>query len=450
MKIENSQNVVTETETKELSLNERIEALENETELLNNDLQEIKTERQTKVDLLREAEREFRDISRRLTQVSQNFNEQNINFHKQENRIQSISQNLSFKEKQLIDKSQQSENNKVALEDAKIKIAALTAEITELAEVLDIFYRQKSKKEEALTQVENAYYEVRGKVDIVEKKWREKGKQKEQADTIIQSLNNKLNELNLQLLSIKERLHIEFEVNIDDVMENEPSDKMTLQQLDEKVQKMRTRLSKYGDINPMAVEAYNEIKERYDFIIVQKNDLLEAKNSLLKTIKEIEGTATDKFMDAFNQVRTNFIDVFRSLFTEEDQCDLVLMDKGDPLESNIDIIAKPKGKRPQSINQLSGGEKSLTALALVFSLYLLKPAPFCILDEVDAPLDDANVGKFTGIIRKFSEESQFIIVTHNKNTMASADVIYGVTMQEPGVSSVVPVDFNTLVNSNAF
>ena len=178
--------------------------------------------------------------------------------------------------------------------------------------------------------------------------------------------------------------------------------------------------------------------------------MLDAKNSLLKTIKEIEGTATDKFMDAFNKVRTNFIEVFRSLFTEEDQCDLVLMDKGDPLESNIDIIAKPKGKRPQSINQLSGGEKSLTALALVFSLYLLKPAPFCILDEVDAPLDDANVGKFTNIIRKFSEESQFIIVTHNKNTMASVDVIYGVTMQEAGVSSVVPVDFNTLLKNKAF
>ncbi len=164
----------------------------------------------------------------------------------------------------------------------------------------------------------------------------------------------------------------------------------------------------------------------------------------MKTMKEIEGTATELFMDAFNKVRDNFIHVFRSLFTDEDQCDLILVNPDDPLDSPIDIIAKPKGKRPQSINQLSGGEKSLTALALVFSLYLLKPAPFCILDEVDAPLDDANVNKFTKIIREFSKESQFIIVTHNKNTMASVDIIYGVTMYEEGVSRVVPVDFRSL------
>jgi chromosome segregation protein len=160
-------------------------------------------------------------------------------------------------------------------------------------------------------------------------------------------------------------------------------------------------------------------------------------------MREIEGTATEKFMHAFNQTRENFIRVFRSLFSEGDTCDLTLLDPKDPLDSAIEIIAKPKGKRPQSINQLSGGEKSLTALALVFSLYLLKPAPFCILDEVDAPLDDTNVGKFTSIIREFSTESQFIIVTHNKNTMASVDVVYGVTMQD-GVSQVVPFKFKDL------
>jgi len=144
------------------------------------------------------------------------------------------------------------------------------------------------------------------------------------------------------------------------------------------------------------------------------------------------------------QVRENFQKVFKSLFTEEDQGDLILVDPTNLAESGIDIIAKPKGKRPTSITQLSGGEKTLTATALLFAIYLIKPAPFCILDEVDAPLDDANVGKFTQMIRKFSKESQFIIVTHNKMTMASVDVIYGVTMQEPGVSKLVPVDFRGL------
>lgn len=200
-----------------------------------------------------------------------------------------------------------------------------------------------------------------------------------------------------------------------------------------------------GPINPMAMEAYTEIKERNDFIITQKDDLIKAKESLLATIGEIEAVASETFMDAFTKIKTSFIEVFRSLFTEGDECDLKLTDPTNPLESEIEIIAKPKGKRPLSINQLSGGEKTLTATALLFSMYLLKPAPFCIFDEVDAPLDDANIDKFNNIIRKFSSDSQFVIVTHNKRTMTTTDVIYGITMIEKGVSRVVPVDLRELV-----
>lgn len=164
----------------------------------------------------------------------------------------------------------------------------------------------------------------------------------------------------------------------------------------------------------------------------------------METIGEIEETATAKFLEAFGLIRTNFINVFRELFSEGDTCDLKLKDEDNPMDSKIEIIAKPKGKRPLTINQLSGGEKTLTAISLVFGLYLLKPAPFCILDEVDAPLDDNNLGKFNHIIRKFSADSQFIIVTHNKMTMNEVDIIYGVTMMETGISSVVPVDFRNL------
>jgi len=190
----------------------------------------------------------------------------------------------------------------------------------------------------------------------------------------------------------------------------------------------------------MAMEAYQEMQERFVFIQTQKKDLIDAKDSLLATIKEIDDTAKAKFMEAFTQVREHFIEVFRSLFNEEDSCDLVLSDLENPLESDIEIMARPKGKRPLSINQLSGGEKTLTATALLFSLYLLKPAPFCIFDEVDAPLDDTNIDKFNNIIRKFSNQSQFIVVSHNKRTIASTDIIYGVTMVEQGVSKVVAVD----------
>jgi len=199
-----------------------------------------------------------------------------------------------------------------------------------------------------------------------------------------------------------------------------------------------------GEINPTAVEAFTEMKKRYEFIWEQKDDLITAKESLIQTIQEVETTANQQFLSTFNQVRENFQKVFKALFTEDDTADMILENPENLAETGIDVIAKPKGKRPSSITQLSGGEKTLTATALLFAIYLIKPAPFCILDEVDAPLDDANVGKFTQMIQKFSQNSQFIIITHNKQTMSAVDVIYGVTMQEPGVSKLVPVDFRNL------
>jgi chromosome segregation protein len=213
---------------------------------------------------------------------------------------------------------------------------------------------------------------------------------------------------------------------------------------------MRARIANYGEINPLAVEAYDEMKERHETISKQRDDIVEAKDTLINTIKEIEETATVQFLDAFERVRLYFIDVFRSLFTEDDNCDLILLEPENPLESKIEIVAKPKGKRPQTISQLSGGEKTLTATALLFALYLLKPAPFCIFDEVDAPLDDANIAKFNRIIKKFSEDSQFIIVTHNKLTMEAVDSIYGVYMAEQGVSGVTQVKFTELEGSSVF
>ncbi len=198
------------------------------------------------------------------------------------------------------------------------------------------------------------------------------------------------------------------------------------------------------DISTTVIEEFIEMKKLYEFILEQKNDLITAKESLMQTIQEVEATANQQFLDTFNKVRENFKKVFQALFTEDDTADMVLENPDDLAETGVDIIAKPKGKRPTSITQLSGGEKTLTATALLFAIYLIKPAPFCILDEVDAPLDDANVGKFTQMIRQFSKESQFIIVTHNKMTMSAVDVIYGVTMQEAGVSKLVPVDFRSL------
>jgi chromosome segregation protein len=385
-----------------------------------------------------------------LSQKSAAFNEQNIFYHQQDNRVKSIDQEIRFKHESMEQSSSRIESNAEELKKNEEEVKRIIETTQSNDDELLGMYEEKDMMEKGLGEAEKDYYEARGYIDQVEKQLREIQHQRQHIDTTLMELQNLLNESKMQLNSVKERLSVEFNVDLDNVIgQVNPEEGEELAKIDEEkiraeVQKIRDRLDNMGPINPMAMEAYTEIKQRNDFIIAQKQDLLKAKESLFNTISEIEGVASQTFMDSFNQIKEHFIRVFRSLFTEGDECDLRLVDPNNPLDSDIDIIAKPKGKRPLTINQLSGGEKTLTATALLFSMYLLKPAPFCIFDEVDAPLDDANIDKFNNIIRTFSKDSQFVIVTHNKRTMSSTDVIYGITMVEKGVSRVVPVDLREL------
>ncbi|MBI4551487.1 MAG: chromosome segregation protein SMC [Candidatus Latescibacteria bacterium] len=203
------------------------------------------------------------------------------------------------------------------------------------------------------------------------------------------------------------------------------------------LQDVRRRIDELGPINLAAVDEYNAVKERSDFLTQQRDDLIEAKNNLEKTIIKMNKAARARFLDTFEEVRRNFMKTFQALF-EGGESDLRLED-GDPLEAGIEIVARPHGKRLQSIALLSGGETALTAIALLFAIYLVKPSPFCIFDEVDAPLDDANIRRFAAALRQFATDTQFIVVTHNKRTMEAADCLYGVTMEEPGTSKIVSV-----------
>ncbi|GMV53681.1 MAG: chromosome segregation protein SMC [Chlorobi bacterium] len=210
-------------------------------------------------------------------------------------------------------------------------------------------------------------------------------------------------------------------------------------------QELRKKLTMMGNVNFLALEEHQRENERLQFMSAQLQDLLESEKTLLQTILEINQTARELFVSTFDRIRANFGDLFKLLFSEDDEADLTMVETedNDPLDSRIEIIAKPRGKRPHSIEMLSGGEKTLTAIALLFSIYLVKPSPFCILDEVDAPLDDANIDRYLKIIRKFSENTQFLMITHNKRTMEAADTLYGVTMEEPAVSKVVSVQINS-------
>jgi len=381
-----------------------------------------------------------------LSQKSSAYNEENIFLHQQENRVKSTEQEIRFKQESMDTSSQRIESNSVELASNDEEIKNIVETTHGHDETLVSMYAQKEGMEKNLSETEKTYYEARGIIDQLERELKTNQHQRENIDALLFQLQQQLGDSKLELSTIKERLSVEFNINLDafDPVPGEAIESVDIEELQANVQKIRDRIENIGPINPMAMEAYNEIKQRNDFIIAQKEDLVKAKESLFNTISEIEDVASKTFMEAFEQIKGHFIRVFQSLFNEGDACDLKLLDPSKPLESEIDIIAKPKGKRPLTINQLSGGEKTLTATALLFSMYLLKPAPFCIFDEVDAPLDDANIDKFNTIIRNFSKDSQFVIVTHNKRTMTSTDVIYGITMVEKGISRVVPVDLREL------
>jgi chromosome segregation protein len=450
LKLDNVEAYAKENEDKNQVAREQVESILKSNQEIEEKLLTLRNDADRLRNQVSDSGDSYRLLADELSNASQAYNEANINFIRQQNKVSTLQQELNFR------KNQNTENQNI-LQRSESNLKNSEAEFLENQQQIDVFskelienYRNRKTFEATLNEAEQTYYQARSVINELDDKVRRLSRQQAEVQSLVNRLKDKFNDIKLQLTSIGERLQVEFSISINDIINQEPDDQYNRAQLEEDVTKMKRQLDTFGEINPMAVEAYNEIKERHDTIAVQRDDILQAKESLLETIKEIEETATVQFKESFDQIRSNFIEIFRTLFTEDDSCDLTLENPDNPLESPINIIAKPKGKRPQSISQLSGGEKTLTATALLFALYLLKPAPFCIFDEVDAPLDDANIEKFNRIIKKFSDQSQFIIVTHNKATMAAVDVIYGVYMPEQGVSAVTPVDFRSLDDSRSF
>jgi len=237
---------------------------------------------------------------------------------------------------------------------------------------------------------------------------------------------------------IVERVETEWKRPFDALLEAAPVLDLDIDTLETEAERIVNALEAIGPVNALAVEEHAEESKRLAFLQAQRDDLVAARQSLLQAIKEIDGTARELFLATFTAVSANFINVFQTLFGGG-ECELRLSDPNDPLESEIEIHAAPRGKRTQRIHLLSSGERTLVAVSLLFSIYLTKPSPFCLMDEVDAPLDDANVGRFLLLLEEFKHQTQFLVITHNPRTMQAADSVYGVTMQELGVSTIVGV-----------
>ncbi len=278
------------------------------------------------------------------------------------------------------------------------------------------------------------------------------------------TLEVELAQKGMAVQNLRERVQQKYQVNIDDIrsecititdasegapkIETLTPEEMASRgmatdwnQVAEQVAALQKRIDEMGPVNLVAIEEYEETEQRYQFLTTQHDDLVNAKTELMDVINRINTQTREMFITTFNQIRDNFRIMFTEIFGGG-KADLVLADEANVLESGIDIVARPPGKQLQSITLLSGGEQTMTAVSLLFSIYQVKPSPFCVLDELDAPLDESNINRFLRVLKRFLEQSQFVIITHNKRTIGIADVLYGVTMQEQGVSRIVSVKFH--------
>lgn len=303
---------------------------------------------------LQEAENTYRNIELEYNEINTQYNNLNLQVTREQSKINALKQELQFKTNQLNDLRHQVESNTVQLKETAENIIESEEKLQEVQEGMYELMRRKEEEEHTLNEADQAYYNLRNQLGGKESELRHKVKEKEQVEHLLSSIKDKLTDVKLQLAGMKERLNVEFKINLEDILDEARTTETSVEELQEKSDRMKKRLENLGEVNPTAIEAFEEMKKRYEFIVEQKDDLVNAKQSLLQTIAEVETTANQKFLDTFNQVRDNFRNVFKTLFTEDDECDLVLENPDNLAETGIDITAKPKGKRPSSIGQLSG------------------------------------------------------------------------------------------------
>jgi chromosome segregation protein len=320
--------------------------------------------------------------------------------------------------------------------DSEVAMAKQTGQLAELEKSVATLVNQRAEELSAANEMESSLRNVRNGLN-------------ELHDSRSQQQVRE-SQLQMKIDNLAEQVQRRYQVDLRGFVRDEPAFDKTLRvqlraeknadvdpaETERVIAELRQRLDEMGPVNLDAVHEYDELEERYKFLESQNNDLTNSRRELLDVIAKINSTTRKLFAETFAQVQTNFREMFAELFGGG-RADLSLMDENDPLNCGIEISAKPPGKQLQSVSLLSGGERAMTAVALLFAIYMVRPSPFCVLDEIDAPLDESNINRFIRVLERFVEQSQFIIITHNKRTIAKADILYGVTMEERGVSKLV-------------
>ena len=395
------------------------------------DIQEIIKELEKNLHSVAEQEKEEKEKFIELKVLKTQLEEKELNLQSEKSHLENEREDLLNLIAQRQETLANLESKVTGIEEVKVSGEKEISSLSESQNKLEIELRKLEEEKEKINQ----------KLQEEETVWEHKKSElsKIQADLTQERINS--NRLSLGLNQINEKLTEEFNLSLDEALQMvSQSPSYTSEDYEGDIEKLKQKIETMGPVNLAAPEEYEKLEQRYKFLKSQEDDLIKSSDDLRQVISKIDATTRANFKKTFISVQRNFQKVFTQLF-EGGESDLVLTNEAELLETGVDIVAQPPGKKLQNISLLSGGEKALCAIALLFALFMVKPSPFCILDEVDAPLDDANLQRFTGLLKEFVNKAQFIIVTHNKKTMEMSDVLYGITMEEFGVSKLISVKF---------
>lgn len=397
------------------TIEEKRKALELEIESLKN----IILERRQSIDALRQ---QYTELRMSQTKKMENYNTLLGEIANAERTVRTIEEKKTVLSTTIENLDKERDNLLKSIDKLKLETSEQARKAMEIKERLSAQRQEIQEESKRFFEAEEMVKKKRDSLEILLKEISELDIQR--AETVV------------RLEGIRDSVNINYGINIEELDERDLSVEGTFEEISERLNGIRDKIEELGPVNPGIIEEYRELKERYNFLNTQQEDLTNSIKELEEAIQKINATTRAKLRDAFNALNEKFGEVFSSLFGGG-KASIVLTDENNILESGIEIIAQPPGKRLQNINLLSGGEKALTALSLLIASFLIKPAPLCILDEADAPLDEANIERFARMVKELSRNIQFVIITHNKTTMSYCDYLYGVTMEEPGVSKII-------------
>ena len=405
------------------------------------DSQELLSKRQKASDLTMKFSQEQKELEDRLNSAAVVVQELQVKVAKLQSVYESRQRESDSLQSQIHDSKRMIQLREEETQRAIEEIGELEDINTTYRGNIEQIRESLSGIQKKISDLREQQYQVNVQVDEREKEIKVVRSRSENMSETVHQIELRVSELKMNIENLTTRITNEYEYTLGS---QSFDDDMDIGQVREIVHDLKEKIKAFGPVNLLALKEYDKEKERLDFLTTQRDDLIKARKDLKETINVVNKTAREKFLGTFHEVRKNFSEVFRTFF-EGGRADIVLREGDDPLEGDIDIFATPGGKRLSSLALLSGGEKSLTAVSLLFAIYLVKPSPFCIFDEVDAPLDDVNVKRFAHALQEYSTNTQFIVVTHNKLTMRAANQLYGVTMEDQGVSKVVSVKFDSAV-----